>query len=581
PGRARKRDPNREGPQERPIWVDSGREPIWVDSGRPVSFLGSLSPASSPSSAVPPQTRSTLLLLQSPVLSLRWCGGGGGACGGVPLLTTRRSPGAAGRVFLSVSAILSAPPPRPSAPLGLPPPGSGVLLPPLLDEAAQHEVKTAQATLFHALESSENVNMNFTYVTIQDTEREQLVSGVDKDNRCKEQIFEVFLVKRAKLGGLSRSKLEDSQVCLPHCYPGGGSPPPVLTSAKCKHGQFAMDNGGQRENGRQKQEQYKQVHAQWMIPQHQVKDHHTMKLMAIMAERDNAIQERILALSEKKTALAERDMAILQRDAAIAERNNAIMERDSAIAALEYVRENEISRNDVPGCTAPRGSKHFDHPHYSYSNPPPQQPSNAPDNHSMVMHVSEAFPTSVHSENTAKTRHTKRTRKEPKDPSKKVPKAPRKPRSGGEDLNKVTVAKPRGKWKNQATGGGGSGEDLNKEVSAGKNDWKGQNGGLNQVNFDEVTMPAPVCSCTGTLQQCYKWGNGGWQSACCTTTLSMYPLPMVANKRHTRMGGRKMSGSAFSKLLSRLAAEGHDLSAPVDLKDHWAKHGTNRYITIR
>ncbi|KAK6115267.1 hypothetical protein DH2020_007536 [Rehmannia glutinosa] len=47
------------------------------------------------------------------------------------------------------------------------------------------------------------------------------------------------------------------------------------------------------------------------------------------------------------------------------------------------------------------------------------------------------------------------------------------------------------------------------------------------------------------------------------------------------VGGRKMSGSAFNKLLSRLAGEGHDLSNPVDLKDHWAKHGTNRYITIK
>ncbi|ERN14459.1 hypothetical protein AMTR_s00185p00053620 [Amborella trichopoda] len=94
-------------------------------------------------------------------------------------------------------------------------------------------------------------------------------------------------------------------------------------------------------------------------------------------------------------------------------------------------------------------------------------------------------------------------------------------------------------------------------------------------------MPIPVCSCTGVLQQCYKWGNGGWQSACCTTQISMYPLPVMPNKRHARVGGRKMSGSAFTKLLSRLAAEGHDLSVPLDLKDHWAKHGTNRYITIK
>nr|KYP44827.1 hypothetical protein KK1_033633 [Cajanus cajan] len=124
-------------------------------------------------------------------------------------------------------------------------------------------------------------------------------------------------------------------------------------------------------------------------------------------------------------------------------------------------------------------------------------------------------------------------------------------------------------------------DDLNKQLAVSKADWKGQDLGLNQVSYDESTMPAPVCSCTSVLRQCYKWGNGGWQSACCTTTLSMYPLPAVPNKRHARVGGRKMSGSAFNKLLSRLAAEGHDLSNPVDLKDHWAKHGTNRYITIK
>ncbi|OVA05619.1 GAGA-binding transcriptional activator [Macleaya cordata] len=73
---------------------------------------------------------------------------------------------------------------------------------------------------------------------------------------------------------------------------------------------------------------------------------------------------------------------------------------------------------------------------------------------------------------------------------------------------------------------------------------------------------------TGVLHQCYKWGKGGWQSACCTSTLSMYPLPTVPNKRHSRLGGRKMSGSAFNKLLSWLLAEGHDLLTPLDLKDH-------------
>lgn len=222
-----------------------------------------------------------------------------------------------------------------------------------------------------------------------------------------------------------------------------------------------MDDGGHRDNGRHKLPQ-----GQWGLIQHHQP---TMKqIMAIMAERDGAIQERNLALSEKKAALAERDTAILQRDTAIAERNTAIMERDNAIATLHY-HENSM--------------KHSHHHHHMVAAKPP--------------------------------------------------------------------------------------------------DWKDQDLGLNQVAFDESIMPVPVCSCTGVLRPCYKWGNGGWQSSCCTTNLSMYPLPSLPNKRHARIGGRKMSGSAFNKLISRLAAEGHDLSNPVDLKEHWAKHGTNRYITIK
>ncbi|CAM8912553.1 unnamed protein product [Rhodiola kirilowii] len=44
---------------------------------------------------------------------------------------------------------------------------------------------------------------------------------------------------------------------------------------------------------------------------------------------------------------------------------------------------------------------------------------------------------------------------------------------------------------------------------------------------------------------------------------------------------KKNERRAYNKLLTRLAQEGHDLSNPVDLKDNWAKHGTNRYITIK
>ena len=42
-----------------------------------------------------------------------------------------------------------------------------------------------------------------------------------------------------------------------------------------------------------------------------------------------------------------------------------------------------------------------------------------------------------------------------------------------------------------------------------------------------------------------QMGNGGWQSACCTTMMSMYPLPMNPNKKGYRFPGRKMSAGAF------------------------------------
>ncbi|KAJ7297995.1 hypothetical protein O6H91_18G009300 [Diphasiastrum complanatum] len=97
--------------------------------------------------------------------------------------------------------------------------------------------------------------------------------------------------------------------------------------------------------------------------------------------------------------------------------------------------------------------------------------------------------------------------------------------------------------------------------------------------YDVKRTPAPYCSCTGENQQCYRWGTGGWQSACCTTLISVHPLPMNPKKRGSRVAGRKMSAGAFHKLLERMVLEGWDASCPIDLKDHWAKHGTNRYVT--
>ncbi|RWW06578.1 hypothetical protein GW17_00030084, partial [Ensete ventricosum] len=341
-----------------------------------------------------------------------------------------------------------------------------------------------------------------------------------------------------------------------------------------------MDEGGQRGNGRYKTDQYKPSHAQWMAPQHHLKENQTIKL--IMAERDKALQERDLAISEKKAALVERDMAYLQRDAAIAERNNAIVERDNAIASLEYARENGMSTSCGPGCpSGHHGSKHTYHYHHQqhlqHIHPPSQQLVDASGQKKDAQ--GEMFPISAASETGVKALKAKRGGKGTKVQSSSLKKPRKSKRDGGDNLSKqVTSAKRAGEWRGEV----GVGEDLTKQVSMAKcHEWKSQDLGLNQVAYDDTTMPVPVCSCTGKYRQCYKWGNGGWQSACCTMTLSMYPLPVMPNKRHARVGGRKMSGSAFRKLLSRLASEGHDLSLPVDLREHWAKHGTNRYITIK
>ncbi|KAL3640952.1 Protein BASIC PENTACYSTEINE6 [Castilleja foliolosa] len=298
-----------------------------------------------------------------------------------------------------------------------------------------------------------------------------------------------------------------------------------------------MDDNGHRENGRHKQPQ-----SQWLM-HHQPSMKH---IMSIMAERDAAIQERNLALSEKKTALAERDMAILQRDSAINDRNNAIMERDNAFATLQY-RETAINSNPPcpPGCQIGRNVKHMHHPHQS-----PHHQAHMSVDVQTYDDPSPASPTKP-AKLARRPKRAANNKKGPK-PSKKV------------KLEDESVA-----WK------------AEPEMGAGGSDWKDQDLGLNRVAYDETMMPVPVCSCTGVMRPCYKWGNGGWQSSCCTTNMSVYPLPAVPNKRHARVGGRKMSGSAFNKLINRLAEEGYDLSSPVDLKDNWAKHGTNRYITIK
>ncbi|XP_030522928.1 protein BASIC PENTACYSTEINE4 isoform X1 [Rhodamnia argentea] len=314
-----------------------------------------------------------------------------------------------------------------------------------------------------------------------------------------------------------------------------------------------MDDGGQHGNSRHKVDYpYKLMNTLWnMAPQHQMKEKNALamnqKIMNILREKEQAIQECKDAEAQTKAAIDARNEALRQRDEALIERDKALMERDNARAALQYW-ENAINFTMVGGNQ--HGLKRLHQ--QSYSQADIAEALNAD------VRITDAFPISSITADAVKPRQGKRS-KEGKGIASKGSSTQRKGKRVGEDLNVQVLShgrKVRSKWDSA-------------DVC------------LNLVVFNGSTMPVPVCSCTGIPRHCYKWGNGGWQSSCCTTTLSMYPLPQIPHKRHARVSGRKMSGSVFTKLLSRLAAEGHDLSIPLDLKDYWAKHGTNRYITIK
>lgn len=297
-------------------------------------------------------------------------------------------------------------------------------------------------------------------------------------------------------------------------------------------------------------------------------NHLTIKtFMAITAERDAAIRERNMALEERKRAFAERDMAMLQRDAAIAERNVAIHERDDAIASLR-LRDSSVNDNiTLPDSIGFELESETKDALYQQQICMSEEAS-----YGAKRNVKDSDYSITEGSQTGKLRRGR----QPKDGKLTKPtKSPRGSKRVAEGKNKqVKNSIPHNEWSSSQELDSEE-DDLDKQGS-----WK-DNMGLNQINFDESAMPVPVCSCTGSPQPCYRWGSGGWQSACCTTTISMYPLPQVANKRYSRVGGRKMSGSAFRKLINRLGSEGYDFSTPLDLKNHWAKHGTNRYSTLK
>lgn len=281
---------------------------------------------------------------------------------------------------------------------------------------------------------------------------------------------------------------------------------------------------------------------------HNLREHPALKLMDMVAERDAAFAERDTAVAEKKTAISERDSAFLQRDVAYADRNTAWMERDAAVTALSMVRAGKDHREVAAKL--------------------------------MQMVNMAAVPVSImepNLEGLPKFDHDS----EQQLGKKASPKKRKLPAVATQNMNQNTTkagskSPAKKKRKQKAEQGAVAKVDKHRHDEGMSN-----NADALIPFYASGVPPIPHCSCTGANQQCYRWGKGGWQSACCTNFLSMYPLPMNPVKRSSRVPGRKMSGSAFKKLLERLAADGVDITTSIDLKNYWAKHGTNRYATIK
>eukprot|EP01018_Ginkgo_biloba_P003477 Gb_25275 [translate_table: standard] len=301
---------------------------------------------------------------------------------------------------------------------------------------------------------------------------------------------------------------------------------------------------------------------QWGNFEQSMKEHPELKLLSVIAERDAAILERNAALAEKKAAYAERDAALLQRDVAYADRNTALMERDAAVAALEYTKNGSLNGPRNPSCGTVVSTKIIQ--------VLAENPTFGLREYQNVQPVTAAFPSPI-LENPLTEQQPEKKTKQTSKKNEGQKQSPSKRKSDGSAPKTQRHRKPR----KQAIV---TGEESNRQLVVVKHEWKDQDYENSGITIDTSTMPIPACSCTGVLQHCYRWGNGGWQSACCTTYISMYPLPMNPKKRGARVPGRKMSGGAFRKLLMRLTAEGHDLSYPIDLKTHWARHGTNRPV---
>lgn len=173
------------------------------------------------------------------------------------------------------------------------------------------------------------------------------------------------------------------------------------------------------------------------------------QLMALMAERDAAIQERNLVM-------AERDMAFLQRDNSIKERNGAIRERDNALAMLHY-QENHIDVNNrmshtqaqCPiGCQISCELKNTHHPlqHADDEN----RQHNEPPYNSRDMNIIEAIPlSSLVASGTVKSNGNKRMMEpEPGSTDKKAQKNPKKLKRESDTSNKLIYGSIH-EWKDE------------------------------------------------------------------------------------------------------------------------------------
>eukprot|EP01018_Ginkgo_biloba_P024049 Gb_01982 [translate_table: standard] len=300
----------------------------------------------------------------------------------------------------------------------------------------------------------------------------------------------------------------------------------------------------------------------WGVSEQSLMDHATLRFMSVIAERDAAVLERNISLAEKKAASTERDTAILERDVAYADRKAALFERDAAIAALEQFKAGHMNNYRCMSSGKMVGTKLLqvlaENPTFGIEECQNIQPANV----GLTSSITE-IPTGQF-ERQRKVAFKKKDGQKQSESKRKsdgfAPEAsrPKKPQR----LASIT------------------GKESNEQHTNIKDGLKDPDLDSSEIVLDTSALPVPVCSCTGVPRQCYRWGSGGWQSACCTTTISMYPLPMNPKKQGTRLAGRKMSAGAYMKVIQRLYVEGHSLSSAIDLKNHWARHGTNRFVTI-